>query len=68
MLRLPEKLLTFRGEDCRELFKRNENRIDLLPEFMENPEAVLEDIRRLEVGAFENPFQKIATIFTRITG
>jgi hypothetical protein len=68
MLRLPEPTLSFRGEDCRKFFKKHENKIDLLPEFMENLEVVLEDITRMQVGPFENPFRKIASIFTRITG
>jgi hypothetical protein len=56
MLRLPEPMLTFKGEDCRELLKKHDNGLDLLPKFLENPVVVPEDITRLQVGSFKNPF------------
>jgi hypothetical protein len=68
MLRLPEPMLTFKGEDCREFLKNHDNGLDLLPEFLENPMVIPEDITRLQVGSFKNPFREIAWIFTRITG
>jgi hypothetical protein len=67
MLRLPEPTLTFKGEDCREFLKNNENGLDLLPKFLENPTVIPEDITRLQVGSFKNTFREIAWIFTRIT-
>jgi hypothetical protein len=68
MLRLPEPTLTFKGEDCRELLKKHDNGLDLLPEFLENPTVIPEDITRLQVSSFKNPFREIAWLFTRITG
>jgi hypothetical protein len=68
MLRLLKPMLTFKGEDCREFLKKHDNGLDLLPEFLQNPTAVPEDITRLQVDSFKNPFQEIAWIFTRITG
>jgi hypothetical protein len=47
MLRLPEPTLTFKGEYCRELLKKHDNGLDLLPEFQENPTFIPEDITRL---------------------
>jgi hypothetical protein len=47
MLRLPEPTLTFKGEDCRELLKKHDNGLDLLPEFLENPAVIPKDITRL---------------------
>jgi hypothetical protein len=67
MLRLPEPTLNFRGEYCREFLKNHDNGLNLLPKFLENLAAVPEDITRLQVGAFKNPFQEIAWLFTRIT-
>jgi hypothetical protein len=67
MLRLPEPTLTFKGEDCREFIKKHDNGLDILPEFLENPTTVPEDITRMQVGAFKNPFQEIVWLFTRIT-
>jgi hypothetical protein len=67
MLRLLEPMLTFKGEYCRELLKNNDNGLDLLPEFLENPTTIPKDITRLQVGSFKNPFQEIEWIFTRIT-
>jgi hypothetical protein len=59
MLRLPEPTLTFKGEDCREFLKKHDNGLDLLPEFLENPTVVPEDITRLQVSSFKNPFGKL---------
>jgi hypothetical protein len=67
MLRLPEPTLTFKGEYCRELLKKHDNGLDLLPNFLENLVAVPEDITRLKVGSFKNPFWEIAWLFTRVT-
>jgi hypothetical protein len=37
MLNLPEPTLTFKGEDCMDFLKENENNLYLLPDFLENP-------------------------------
>jgi hypothetical protein len=34
MLRLPESILTFKGEDFREFLKKHDNGVDLLLEFL----------------------------------
>jgi hypothetical protein len=68
MLKLPEPTLTFKGEDCRDFLKKHDNGLDLLPEFLENPMAIPEDITRLQVNLFKNPFREIAWLFTRVTG
>jgi hypothetical protein len=68
MLKLPEPTLTFKGEDCRDFLKKHDNGLDLLPEFLENPTAIPEDITRLQVNSFKNPFREIAWLFTRVTG
>jgi hypothetical protein len=68
MLRLPEPTLTFKGEDCRELLKNNDNGLDLLMEFLKNPMTIPKDITRLEVSSFKNSFWEIAWIFTRMLG
>jgi hypothetical protein len=58
-LKLQEPILTFKGEDCRELFKKHDNSLDILPEFLENLVTIPEDITRLQVGLFKNPFREI---------
>jgi hypothetical protein len=68
MLRLPEPTLTFKCEDCKELLKKHDNGLDLLPEFLENPVIIPEDITRFQVGSFKNIFREIAWHFTRVTG
>jgi hypothetical protein len=60
MLRLPELMLTFKGEDCRDFLKKHENSLDLLPEFLENPSTIPEDITILHVSLLKNPFREIA--------
>jgi hypothetical protein len=47
MLRLPEPRLTFKGEYWRELLKKHDNGLDLLPEFLKNTMTIPEDITRL---------------------
>jgi hypothetical protein len=68
MLNLHEPTLTFKGEDCRDFLKRHDNDMDLLLEFLENPVVVPEDITRIQVDSFKNPFQEIAWLFTKLTG
>jgi hypothetical protein len=58
MLRFLEPTLTFKGEDCREFLKKNDNG-DLLPEFLENLMTMPEDITILQVSSFKNPFHEI---------
>jgi hypothetical protein len=60
MLKLPEPTLTFKGEDCKDFLKKHDNGLDLLHEFLENPTTILEDITRLQVILFKNPFQEIS--------
>jgi hypothetical protein len=57
MLKLPEPMLTFKGEDCRYFLKRHNNGLDLLPEYLENPVSIPEDITRIHVDSFKNPFR-----------
>jgi hypothetical protein len=68
MLRLSEPTLTFRGQDCKQFLEKHDNGLDLLPEFLEDPTTVPEDITKLQVSSFRNPFREIAWLFTRITG
>jgi hypothetical protein len=68
MLRLSEPTLTFKGEDSKQFLRKHNNGLDLLPEFLEDPMAVPEDITSLQVSSFRNPFREIAWLFTRITG
>jgi hypothetical protein len=68
MLRLSEPTLTFKGEDSKKFLRKHNNGLDLLPEFLEDPMAVPEDITNLQVSSFRNPFREIAWLFTRITG
>jgi hypothetical protein len=66
MLRLPHPMPTFKGENCREFLKKNDNELDLLSKFLENPTVDPKDMTRLQVSAFKNPLQEIVWIFTRI--
>jgi hypothetical protein len=47
--------------------KKHDNNLDLFPKFLENPSTILEDITRLQVNSFKNPFREIAWLFTRVT-
>jgi hypothetical protein len=68
MLKLPKPTLTFKGKDCRDFMKKHNNILDLLPDFLENPTDIPEDITRLQVNSFKNPFQEIDWLFSRVTG
>jgi hypothetical protein len=65
MLRLPKPMLAFKGKDYREFLEKHDNILELLPEFLEDPTIVLEEITRLQFSAFKNPFWEIAWLFTR---
>jgi len=66
MLRFPKPRLTFRGEDSKQFLKKHDNRLDLLPEFLEDSTTIPEDITSLQVSSFRNPFHRIVWLFTRI--
>jgi hypothetical protein len=42
--------------------------LDILSNFLKDPTTIPEDITRMQVSSFINPFQEIAWLFTRITG
>jgi hypothetical protein len=70
MLKLPEPTLTFKGEDCRDFLKKkkkHDNFLNLLPEFLDNPSVVREDITSIQVDSFKNCFREIAWLFTKLT-
>jgi hypothetical protein len=58
----------FIGEDSKKFLRKNNNDLDLLPEFLEDPMEVPEDITNLQVSSLRNPFREIAWLFTRIIG
>jgi hypothetical protein len=60
--------LTFREQDCKQFLEKHDKGLDLLPDFLEDPTTVLEDITKLQVISFRNPFREIAWFFTRIMG
>ena len=69
MLRFPEPTLNFREQaDSKQFLKKNDNELDLLPEFLEDLTIVPGDITKLQVSSFRNPFWEIVWLFTRITG
>jgi hypothetical protein len=67
MSRLSEPTLTFKGQDCKQFLEKHDNGLDLLPELLEDPTIVPEDITKLQVSSFRNPFHEIAWLFKRIT-
>jgi hypothetical protein len=67
MLKLPKPTLTLRGQDYKQFLEKHHNRLDILADFLKDSTTVPEDITRLQVSSFRNPFRKIAWLFTRIT-
>jgi hypothetical protein len=47
MLKLPEPMLTFKGEDYKDFLKKHNNGLDLLLEYLENHASIPEYITRL---------------------
>jgi hypothetical protein len=60
MLILSEPTLTFIGEDSKQFLRNHNNGLDLFLEFLGDPMAIPEDITRLQVSSFRNPFWEIA--------
>jgi hypothetical protein len=50
------------------LLEKHENILNILPEFLENITAIHEDITKLQVSLFKNPFCEIVWLFTKVTG
>jgi hypothetical protein len=67
MLKLSNPTLTFRGQDYKQFLEKHHNGLDILADFLEDPTTVPEDITRLQVSSFRNPFWEIAWLVTRIT-
>jgi hypothetical protein len=68
MLKLPEPTLTFIREGCRYFLNKHDNGLDLLPQFLENLAVFPEDMTRIQVDSFKNPFREISLLFARMTG
>jgi hypothetical protein len=68
MLKLPKPTLTFKEEDYRDFLKKHNNGLDLLPEYLENPATITEDITRIQIDSFKNRFLYIVWLFTRLIG
>jgi len=68
MLKLSEPTLTFRGQDCKKFLEKHDSGLDILAEFLEDLTTVPEDITKLHVSCFRNPFPEIVWLFTRIMG
>ena len=68
MLKLSKPTLMFRGQDCKQFLEKHHNGLDILADFLEDLTTVPEDITRLQVSSFRNPFQEIAWLVTRIIG
>jgi hypothetical protein len=68
MLKLPEPTLNFKGEDCRELLKKHNNGLDLLPKYFKNNASIPTDLTRIQVESFKNHYREIAWLFIRLTG
>jgi hypothetical protein len=47
MFRLPQPMITFKGEDFKDFLKKHDKDLYLLPKFLENIAAIPEDITRL---------------------
>jgi len=60
MLRLSERTLAFKGEDSKQFLAKHNNGLNLLPDLLEDPMVVPEDITSLQVSSFRNPFREIA--------
>jgi hypothetical protein len=56
MLKLSEPTLTFRGQDCKQFLEKHDNELDILADFLEDQTTVPEDITKLQVSSFRNPF------------
>jgi hypothetical protein len=67
MLKLLDPTLIFKGEDCRYFLKKHGNGLDLLPKYLENHVVVPEEIIRIHVDSFNNPFREITWLFTSLT-
>jgi hypothetical protein len=68
MLNLLEPTLTFKGKDCRYFLKKHNNGLDLLPKYLESHASILEDITRIQVESFKNPYREIEWLFIRLIG
>jgi hypothetical protein len=67
MLRLPEPMLMFKGQYCKQFLAKNNNGLDLLPHLLEDLIVIPEDIISFQVSSFRNPFHEIVWLFKRIT-
>jgi hypothetical protein len=56
MLKLSKPTMTFRGQDCKQFLERHDNGLDILAEFLEDSTTIPEDITKLQVSSYRNPF------------
>jgi hypothetical protein len=60
MLILSEPTLTFRGEDYKEFLRKHDNGLNLLPDFLEDPMTIPEDIHSKKSIPRNCPFLMIS--------
>jgi hypothetical protein len=68
MLRLPEPTMTFKAEEAKDFMKSRNGGWDLLPQYLEDPTTMPEDISTIQVSQLRKPYQDMAWILARILG
>jgi hypothetical protein len=68
VLILSDPTLTFKGEESKKFLRKNNNGLDLFPQFLEDSMVFPEDITSFHVSSFRNPYQEISWLYTRIMG
>jgi hypothetical protein len=56
MLKLPELIITFKGDKARSFLKEKNNGLELLQEYLEDPSAMPKDISRIQVSSLKNTY------------
>jgi hypothetical protein len=59
MMKLPEPTLTFKDEDSRDFLKKNDNGLDILPEFLKNLVAILKILIDYKSSFSKTHFRKL---------
>jgi hypothetical protein len=68
MLRLPEPMITFKGDEAKKLLKERNGGFELLQEYLEDPTMMPEDLSTIQVNLLRNPYREMAWLFSRVAG
>jgi hypothetical protein len=66
MLKLPELIITFKGDEAKYFLKERNGGLDLPREYFRDPIMIMKDVSSIHVSSLKKPYHEMAWLFTRV--